>query len=148
MIRPWYCSRLFWFGVPGLAFLLWLWADSENSSTYYSFRWKTPSYRGFGIGCQHGQIGGWIGRPYQGFANPGSQTGSYSYRGRIDKSRRDQINKDGPWWYEWESRSKDRLGFSVDCWLLVLAYVITWLASLLGWQRWKRRLSARQLPAA
>ena len=67
MIRPWYRSRLFWLGVPGLVFLIWLWADSENSKTYYSLRWKTPSYRGFGIGCQHGFIEGWIGRPYQGF---------------------------------------------------------------------------------
>ena len=25
MIRPWYRSRLFWLGLPGLVFLLWLW---------------------------------------------------------------------------------------------------------------------------
>ncbi len=25
MIRPWYRSRLFWLGIPGLMFLMWLW---------------------------------------------------------------------------------------------------------------------------
>jgi hypothetical protein len=25
VIRPWYCSRLFWLGLPGLVFLLWIW---------------------------------------------------------------------------------------------------------------------------
>ena len=28
MIRPWYRSRLFWLGIPGLLFLLWGWWDS------------------------------------------------------------------------------------------------------------------------
>ena len=141
-------SRLFWLGVPGLVFLLWLWAGSEKSSTYYSLRWKSPSYLGFGIGCTYGQIGGWIGRPYQGFANPGSQTGSSFHRGPIDGRYRDQVNKDGPWWHEWESRSKDRLGFSVDCWLVVLVYVTSWLVGVLGLQRWKLCISARRVPAA
>jgi len=27
-IRPWYRSRLFWLGVPGLLFLVWAWGDS------------------------------------------------------------------------------------------------------------------------
>jgi len=29
MIRPWYRSRLFWLGLPGLLFLLWAWASSN-----------------------------------------------------------------------------------------------------------------------
>jgi hypothetical protein len=29
MIRPWYRSRLFWLGLPGLLFLLWAWVNSN-----------------------------------------------------------------------------------------------------------------------
>ena len=29
MIRPWYRSRLFWLGLPGLVFLLWAWVNSN-----------------------------------------------------------------------------------------------------------------------
>lgn len=37
MIRPWYRSRLFWLGLPGLAFLLWAWWDSGKS--YSGITW-------------------------------------------------------------------------------------------------------------
>ena len=30
MIRPWFRSRFFWLGIPGLLFLFWAWVDSEN----------------------------------------------------------------------------------------------------------------------
>jgi hypothetical protein len=33
MIRPFYRSRLFWLGLPGLVFLLWAWAQSNRSQT-------------------------------------------------------------------------------------------------------------------
>ncbi|WP_341407860.1 hypothetical protein [Luteolibacter soli] len=33
MIRPWYRSRLFWLGLPGLLFLVWGWIDRSPSSS-------------------------------------------------------------------------------------------------------------------
>ena len=33
-------SRAFWFGVPGLVFLLWTWADSMKTATQAIIMWK------------------------------------------------------------------------------------------------------------
>ena len=38
MIRPWYRSRLFWLGLPGLLFLLWAWLAFTDS--VIQWRWS------------------------------------------------------------------------------------------------------------
>ncbi|MEK7951675.1 hypothetical protein [Luteolibacter soli] len=37
---PFYRSRLFWYGVPGLVFLLWVWWDSGGWNSHV--RWERP----------------------------------------------------------------------------------------------------------
>jgi hypothetical protein len=37
MIRPWYRSRLFWLGLPGLLFMLWLWLWLAKADQIFDF---------------------------------------------------------------------------------------------------------------
>ena len=50
--------------------------------------------------------------------------------------------------FEYGSDWEHFVTWSIAHWLVVPAYLITWLASVLGWQRWKRRNSVPQIPAA
>ena len=38
------CSRAFWFGVPGLVFLLWAWDVSMRKPTTVWLQWKASKY--------------------------------------------------------------------------------------------------------
>jgi hypothetical protein len=53
MIRPWYRSRLFWLGLPGLVFLMWLWRDSMRMGRWV---WCNDSHRSTWVGVIGGTI--------------------------------------------------------------------------------------------
>lgn len=55
MIRPWYRSRLFWVGIPGLLFLLWGWWDSGNAVSHLGI--EGPRVETFVIDIEQGSIG-------------------------------------------------------------------------------------------
>jgi len=130
MIRPWYRSRLFWFGVPGMLFLVWVaWIFPPRIVTRTG-----PS----GV---HQLLA--YGSTLVIFIDPGAFAPGWD----MSAPRRgleDIIPQGGPW-VRWK-REIQPAGISgpphVDylvmrSWLPALVYGVVWLAMVAGWQRYK-----------
>ena len=146
MIRPWYRSRLFWLGLPGLVFMGWLWlakagqvfafghlannGTGESTLQYIgasegSIYQVTTRYR-YSIGARHGFH-------WRGFNSPGAglapEPGTYFPRPFAI------IRRSG-----WRREHREiRLAW----WVVISAYTAVWLGAVAGWQRRKARLSRR-----
>jgi hypothetical protein len=145
MIRPWYRSRLFWLGLPGLVFLLWLWLifspraicidAGQRSFDLLSFRsalelttsddrWAPPAWEidVFPLDEEADRI------------DPGDHLFKRDYHA---------------WPGEIDVGGVRRLEFfrldyvSMRPWLPVAAYLVLWVAALALWQWRKTRLSRR-----
>ncbi len=59
MIRPWYLSRLFWFGLFAFFFLIWAWNDSATRTTWITRSGIGLDLRGHsvGVGVRYGKRG-------------------------------------------------------------------------------------------
>jgi hypothetical protein len=130
MIRPWYRSWLFWFGLPGLAMLWWLWLDTParhfevkvmggnsclrvaDSSRLLEIGWTRDStlYLPSKVEVIH------LMRTEDRLFPPALWLSSYG-------GEHDQVRK----WF-------------VAYWLLILGYLPLWLGSVAWWQRRKERL--------
>lgn len=139
MIRPFYCSRLFWLGIPGLLFLLLAWGRSNFSSTHAWFpraiySWQAESVSG-GVQWWHKEsriIPGpeWDPPPrYSVWTN--------------------EVSPDHRRWFKWpiwRKESYSELGqthyrfHSLPYWLLTIGYTSFWLGGVVTWQRRKSRL--------
>ncbi len=145
--RPFYRSRLFWLGLPGLVFLLWGWWDSGAYPSHLS--WSTTS-RTFWVGHENGGIvSGTINS-----TNPNNHGIPQGF-----KFRRWEAN--APHIFSWSlpqpllwqhnvtnyslpSISRN-LGvetrrLEVAYWLAILIYLTPWIAALWWWQHRKSRL--------
>ena len=129
--RPWYRSRLFWLGLPGLVFLLWAWVTFSGTSVAVA-RWrKTHAYAG------SGQVV--LLQVHRASAGSGSAS---SFEARIDK--RPELERR---WFrqavDWRSPLRLRSlmsTFGVALWFIVLIYVALWSGLAFWWQRRKARL--------
>lgn len=143
MARPWYCSRLFWLGFPGLLLLLWMWGGYLR--TYVDGWWDTPDAQySFGWGCgvaglciqEHTwktfDAGRGAGFHYQ-FEKlePDEQTDVFPRAFRLE----DDVSLPG-------FLEQKRYGFEVSLWFILLIYMAAWLGALVLWQRRKLRLSS------
>jgi hypothetical protein len=154
MIRPFYRSRLFWLGIPGLLFLLWAWRNSNvvriEALVQPGWVWSSQ-----GKLCWHevdAATGAWevtvdyregtlSVRPKEefvivcGFAAP---------RGFI--SRTPVMIAERRWFPppRWEAVQLDASSsyrlISLPYWLLTGSYLGLWLGGLSAWQRRKARL--------
>ena len=176
MTRPFYRSRLFWLGVPGVVFLLWGWWDSERHYTEVS--WVKP--RSFVAAYQHeGRIALLVTEETHSaaFRGPRIQFAREDdlpiWRGGINEvlfeddsefSERFEAARSGPfpglfrrrWSFPyWPSPSfagslpwLPYREWGADFWLVVSGYTALWLGTVAGWQRRKLCLLRRQEPPA
>jgi hypothetical protein len=123
--RPFYRSRLFWLGLPGLVFLLWSWWDSvgENKGVAWTSggvgTFAYISYSVIGVGTDSG------GRHYEGLTpwkNGGLSKPAFPSPVILREPRADLIS------------------FEVPLWLLILLYLVAWPLTLGWWQRRKSRI--------
>ena len=145
MIRPWYRSRLFWLGIPGLLFLLWLWLAKARADLFFGHTGITgvPYATTRGIGSCYGSIYYSRSRSRYGVSGP-DQIGFHASEMEFESDeptiyfplrpfgivqQKDDFHEYREIWVGW--------------WVVVVAYTIAWLGGLVGWQRRKARLSRR-----
>ena len=166
MIRPFYRSRLFWLGMPGLVFLIWGWRDSETH--YTEFTWAS-SRSLVGIYQHEGRIGLMV-------------TDVADHPVFFGPQRRFTREVQAPFWAEeisilfggesygearidpvpgifrrrWRMLSEIAPGttgrlhpvpfreWGADFWLVVSGYTALWLGAVAGWHRWKLHSLRRQ----
>jgi hypothetical protein len=161
MMRPFYRSRLFWLGVPGLVFLVWLWVDSfwHVSSASRDVWVKLPRNDGTGYvgslcALQQGSVT--IGRG----SLPDATREMATTAGRLDFHRGDEGYFRPGVSTLWGMRSKDERVFGycsplgmggrssvtvrwTERWFhigfVVLGYVAVWMGSVVLWRRAMRR---------
>lgn len=143
MIRSWYRSRLFWLGVPGLVFLVWLWVDALISHRYLGFTIdRGPDVRleiGLGaISCDIDSEG--LEDPFQ-----DSWISFHASREPAD------LESWRPWAFRapfkklvWETVDEDpvfgivrRRANLMAAWVPMVLYSVGWIAAVARWQRWK-----------
>lgn len=168
MVRPFYQSRLFWFGIPGLAFLLWCWWDSTKTCSemawvrthswvaLYQFDGRVclvitedasevaPVFSGPAVQFRRGSpLSSW----------PGSFIGNLFGTGEVDQRqlRARRYFAPGMHHLRWSCPYSPHPGYGSATWLpyrewglslwwVVGSYVALLTLSLAGWQSRKRRL--------
>lgn len=159
MIRSWYRSRLFWLGLPGLVFLLWLWWDSMSYSTTVSLSWEgrsggvfAPTTEGLSVAHACGSVHLWE-NEYPFLPLPMRFGLGYGMsRVSMDDFMKDPFEAVAVEWSpalsDWFPRPLmlpvDDDPFSsegprVAIWFLIILYSASWVGACFAWQRWKRR---------
>lgn len=126
MPSHWYRSRLFWFGLPGLLGLLWIWFGNVRKAT--AVCWGN-SHTEYCLGWEQGVVGFVInkgGPPNVGF---------HGYHHDLPSDWEIQIFAPALW------LDDDRFGIYIGDWVLVSIYLIIWIAALIFWQRRKHRFN-------
>jgi hypothetical protein len=156
MIRPWYRSRLFWLGLPGLVFMLWLWlAKADQRFAFGHIAITGPgeetlriigtyngSIRQTTIRYSNGTSTGWQrGFHWRGFHGSGASLAPehVDYFPRPLEIIRGPLLGREPW------------GIRLAWWVVISAYTAVWLGAVAGWQRRKARLrrrAAAELPGS
>jgi len=161
-MRPFYRSRLFWLGVPGLVFLLWVWWDSGKWASSVSWErsqrsdcvdvasgvvgWERNTYRDTGPAVSNGL----------GFdRRSGSSIMDFPGEEELDQEdemRRFDLRKAYTWtkFCLWAD-SPDWLDIQrlrVALWVVVLVYVAMWLGAVWWWRRRKARVMRRETEVA
>ena len=146
MIRPWYRSRLFWLGIPGLVFLLWAWRDSStrNSELFWSGRMKVhgvSQYLG-SINLFH-LLAPWDTGPKR------FDVRRMEYPKVVDESYPQVASFTFPQAivvYKRPPANFSERGIRVSHWLIALGYVLVWCLAVGLWQRRKARLLEATVP--
>lgn len=124
--RPFYRSRIFWLGLPGLLFLLWGWKGCSESAK--GIAWRHNDFAAF-ASTFSGEIS--VGKDN----GDGRSQGYRSWNVLVDQP------DSGPLAPE-IIRDPSVAGVLIDLpvWLLLVGYLVTWLLTLALWQRRKARL--------
>jgi hypothetical protein len=166
MIRPWYRSRLFWLGLPGLAFLLWAGWDSERN--FSEMAWVKPKSvvsvylsggRLCGVVTEEAPVPAFSGPRLQFQREEGPRGGAMDllFGGELARREREARRYFAPGVYRlrWSFRylptatptaqvtSSSRLIYrewGVEWWLVVAGYGLLLSLALVAWQRRKVRL--------
>ncbi len=126
--RPFYRSRLFWLGLPGLVFLLWGWWLSTG-------HWSGAGFaepRAWGLG----QIGGEVYGVWDAGGGPEWRNFNGGHR-KVGAEDIAVVKRD---WAEAEEMGEGFRYVFIPYYWPVLAYTATWLLTLAWWQRHKTRL--------
>ena len=136
-MRACFRTRLFWFGLPGIAFLAWVWVDSVKTAHEVSCRWILfDHYAGIGLTSSPNRMGVWMGRPYIGiFGMPYS--GVRWHRSSVSPDRT-RIDKPGPWEARVEGMDRARVRVVFDSWFVITVYLGVWIG--LTWWRVRRKV--------
>jgi hypothetical protein len=160
MIRPWYRSRLFWLGLPGLLFLCWAWNHSNSTrvmthlgpssgwagsghGNFLWFRVRTQGDELIGLDLRNGQASEEPGGPE--YFNSSSAKFAVS---RFHTTVTSPLSPAPPWFPVPHGRAErlaagTSLFVSLPYWLLIAGYAALWLGGLACWQRRKVRLLKR-----
>ena len=161
MMRPFYRSRLFWLGVPGLVFLLWVWWDSGRYDSFV--RWErtesmdTVMVGGGRVEWEHTEglnvwiLAGWD--PWM-WGRSSRPEGGRSKVMSMGPGRSRQFDFCAP--YERKnspiapvsSDLEDVVTRRVALWVIVAGYVMAWLGAVWWWQRRKRKRVMRETEVA
>jgi hypothetical protein len=142
-IRPWYRSRLFWLGVPGLMFLVWI-SLFSGRSFFLTFGDSTNQ---FSCDVEAGRVMVFSGGPEERITTP-----LYFAYGEGPLAQRGIVELPPPLtWNEWKeatinqgvARVLNYREIKVALWLLLTAYLFVWQGLLLWWQRRKLRILTR-----
>ena len=138
MIRPFYRSRLFWLGVPGLVFFVWLWVDSTRFVTEMvrmQGRWElyVLSYQGEGYLTVTRRTGASTGSSYVRV----KETRGISWFPPISEIVLLRVEAD-----PFDPLGGERKSWNVrlPMWTLTALYGCGWAGSLVWWQLRKARL--------
>ena len=124
--RPFYRSRLFLLGLPGLVFMLWGWWLSMGHVSRVKFEGNVF------IGQMGGEVFAW--------SDPSGWTMGGIFRSEHRDMTGEEMRELKNWWAaETETARSLRVVYIPYYWL-VLAYAATWLLTLALWQRRKSRL--------
>jgi hypothetical protein len=156
MIRPWYRSRLFWLGLPGLVFMLWLWlAKGDQSFAFGHIAITGPGEETLRIiGTYDGSIHQRTTRYHKG-TSTGWQRG-FHWRGfhRSETGLAPEHINYFPSGFEISRRAqwgREHREIRLAWWVVISAYTPVWLGTVAGWQRRKARLSrqaAAEMPGS
>ena len=141
MIRPWYRSRLFWLGLPGLVFLLWGWADSTRFLSIV--KWQS---KGVVLGFQ--SCGNSLRIDSFHCLDPGRPSDLTCDRVPISRLPLAVEHRLFPTAVRFGSihdasnASTTRM-LVIAYWVKISAYTAVWIACLAYWQRHKARLNRR-----
>ena len=132
MTSRWYQSRFFWFGLPGLLFVLWIWFAYLGMEASVSWGTRKAEYC---LGCGDSSVGFVVNKhvlPYTGLEGSPEQ-GFYWRQDLIEPEYRNPI------FARALSFDTDRIGIFVGNWIIAVFYLTIWLGGLAIWQRRKRR---------
>lgn len=148
MIRPWYRSRLFWLGLPGLVFLVWVMVTHKPTPSrivwmpvgfalsidIWGDRVELKYTRNLGPFPFVSATGASL------FSTVGASSVQQDFSRAIVWETADSPKTAGSRWRWWSVSLAD--------WLLVLIYLLAWISLLVAWQRWKRHRLSRDADAA
>lgn len=133
MIRPWYRSRLFWLGIPGLLFLLWWWLASQRPSGFVG--WMNDDHF-WSLGHSKGYVEIlWIEDLGEGF--------EYGTKGfRWDVLPQKKVIMPPPTRFERQEERGIRreTSFRIADWIFVLTYLSAWWAASRTFRNRRSRL--------
>ncbi len=133
----WYSSRLFWFGLPGLLFLIWAWWAYLRTAHSISCGTEKAEYC---LGWGDSDVAFVINRRESYTGLEGSpELGFYTRQEPLGPEDETILFK--PALY----LDSDRFGIFVGQWVVVVVYTVLWLGGVALWQRRKFRIE-RLLP--
>jgi hypothetical protein len=139
-IRPWYRSRLFWLGVPGIVFLVWGWLANVRNDFHISYRaWRGSDLLSWDWGTSLGSI-----YHSRSESNPGRgskfKLGFSTFHETLEPDEPTIYFPLRPFGVVREPEYKE---VWVAWWAIVLCYTLVWLGALIGWHRRKIRFKKR-----
>ena len=134
MNHRWYRSRLFWIGIPGFLFLLWLWGAFLSETWRAGWRMRSGEYS---LICGDAYVAFRIveGDPGKRY-NP-RPLGFYTDRNSLPASHETLILP--PAVVQDNHGASRFMTFYLANWYLALSYAILWLGGLAIWQLRKQR---------
>lgn len=128
MPSPWYRSRLFWFGLPGLLFLLWIWLGLLRKEA--GIRWGND-HADYFLGWGQATIAAGIIKHPPSVGGP-PEVGFRAESEDLPADEETVIFVFPPVW-----APEDRTMIDVANWLVLVVYLIIWVSALVIWQRRK-----------
>jgi hypothetical protein len=134
-IRPWYRSRLFWLGVPGLVFLMWGWWKSGSQMVRFSN----------GINDSNPAVGLFFDESC--LMISWELDWDFDWHIELEEAGMFEQTSDHPvgWFskrfgYELEELGSRQLNqFYIPLWLAVASYSVLWWGALLLWRRFQTK---------
>ncbi|MCW1926642.1 hypothetical protein OKA05_29080 [Luteolibacter arcticus] len=137
--RPFHRSRLFWLGVLGSLFLIWVWWDSGAKGTMVQWgRGEKEHEVWLGDG-----VVGWQGTTHLDGYSAGSDLTGHRYA-MLNQDEEKAVRFDFPPALSSEAETTETVRtkeVEVALWVIVVCHAVAWLGMVLWWQRRKGRVA-------